>query len=303
MVSSIPDIHSALRRGLGLFALLLVATGTLVGASARLELDRLFMESGETVLLRIVVEDADPTAVPPLPPIPLAASKEYLGPERRSQTVNGVSSSQTSFRYRLQLQGTGEIQIPPVAVIVNGGRLETAPVSGYVLPPQERTNSVSLHLYTARDTCYVGETIAYELQLQAGINLREAAPPKMSFDGFVIGRASPNLQSQIVRDGAVIGIVTTRQAATPTKEGDLLLGPVSQEIVAEVGRRRPTSLLDQFFGGGAELQRAVVEAPARPIRVLPLPTAGRPTDFTGALGRFTVQALSLIHISEPTRLM
>jgi hypothetical protein len=267
-----------------------LAAFQLAAASARLELDRLFMESGETVPLKIIVEDAQPTAVPQIPAIPLVAGREYLGPEQRSQIINGVSSYQVVFKFRIQVRGTGELLIPSVVVPSNSGNLQTVPVRAHVLAAEEHTNGVSLHLYTARDTCYVGETIPYELQLQATMNLREASPPKMSFDGFVIGRSTPNLQSQIIRDGRVVGIMTTRQTATPTKEGDLLLGPASQEVVAEVGRRRPQSLLDDFFGGGAELQRGSIEAPARTIRVLPLPADGRPADYSGAIGRFTVEA-------------
>ncbi|MFM8877879.1 MAG: hypothetical protein ACKOKG_01895, partial [Verrucomicrobiota bacterium] len=81
-----------------------------------------------------------------------------------------------------------------------------------------------------------------------------------------------------------------RHTATPTKEGLLSLGPATQEYVIEVNRgRRPRSLLDDFFGGGAELERGTVEAPARRIRVKPLPVEGRPPGFSGAIGRFSVK--------------
>ena len=268
----------------------LAAVVSALGASARLELDREFFETGDLIPLRIVVEDTQPTAVPPIPTSGILVSVEYSRHETRQQILNGVSSSQVILYYRGSLRGVGTLEIPPVAVNTAAGVLRTAPATLRVVSPEERTNAVSLHLFTSRDTCYLGEVLVSELQLHSRLNLSEATPPKMSFDGFVIGRTGPGQQSQVTRDGVVYGISATRQAVIPTKEGLLTLGPVSQEVVAEVGRRRPRSLLDDFFGGGAELQRIQVEAPGRKVQVLPLPTAGRPADFTGAIGRFRVQA-------------
>lgn len=271
-------------------ALLLSLVSTGWGATARLELDREFFESGDNIPLRIVVEDTQPTAVPAIPTSGILVAVEFSRREFRQQVVNGSASSQVILSYRGSLRGVGVLEIPSLPVSTGAGVLRTAPVRLRVVSPEERTNSVSLHLFSSRDTCYLGEVFSCELQLHSSLNLSEATPPKMSFDGFVIGRTAPGLQSQVFRDGTVYGVSATRQAVMPTKEGILTLGPVSQEVVAEVGRRRPRSLLDDFFGGGAELQRIQVQAPGRTLRVLPLPASGRPADFSGAIGRFQVEA-------------
>ena len=113
----------------------------------------------------------------------------------------------------------------------------------------------------------------------------------MSFDGFVTGQEVPPSNTQTVRDGQAYIVLSYRQTATPTKEGLLSLGPATQEYVLEVNRgRRPRSLIDDFFGGGAELEKGIAEAPARQIRVKPLPVEGRPAGFSGAIGRFSVRA-------------
>jgi hypothetical protein len=136
----------------------------------------------------------------------------------------------------------------------------------------------------------VGETLPYDLQLYSSVNLNQIAPPKMSFDGFVTGQEVPPSNTQTVRDGQAFIVLSYRQTATPTKEGLLSLGPATQEYVLEVNRgRRPRSLIDDFFGGGAELEKGIAEAPARQIRVKPLPVEGRPAGFSGAIGRFSVR--------------
>jgi hypothetical protein len=262
----------------------------LAGATARLELDREFMEDGEVIPMRIVVEDAVPSAIPSIPNSQILVFTESLGQEQRQQILNGVSSFQVVIRYRGSLRGTGELRIPSISVPTSAGVLRTEPVSAQVLATEPRNDPVTLHLYTARDTCYLGETLACEIQIQSTLNLREATPHKMSFDGFVVGRTGPGISSQVIRDGVLVGVSASRQAVIPTKEGDLVLGPVSMEVVAEVGRRRARSLIDDFFGGGAELKRFALEAPGRRLKVLPLPTAGRPADFGGAVGRFQIEA-------------
>jgi hypothetical protein len=128
------------------------------------------------------------------------------------------------------------------------------------------------------------------LQLYSSVNLNQIAPPKMSFDGFVTGQEMPPSNTQTVRDGQAFIVLSYRHTATPIKEGVLSLGPATQEYVLEVNRgRRSRSLLDDFFGGGAELEKGMAEAPARKIRVKPLPSEGRPAGFSGAIGRFSVK--------------
>lgn len=264
----------------------------LVAASATASFDRSIVESGETVRFNITLEGEHPTEVPRLPSLPLVQAIQYLGPRQMTQIINGVSSFQVVFQFQLQTRGEGELTMPAVSVATRGGAFQTRPVSCRVIPAEAKKDRVSLKIVTPRDECYVGETLPYDLQLYSSVNLNQIAPPKMSFDGFVTGQEVPPSNTQTVRDGQAYIVLSYRQTATPTKEGILSLGPATQEYVLEVNRgRRPRSLLDDFFGGGAELERGTVEAPARRIRVKPLPTQGRPAGFSGAIGRFSVKTV------------
>ncbi len=262
----------------------------LSAASATASFDRNLAESGETLRLQVTLEGEQPTEVPRLPSLPLVQSIQYLGPRQMTQIINGVSSFQVVFQFQLQTRGEGELTLPPLTVNTRGGAVQTPQISCRIVPKEPKKDKVSLKIVTPRDECYVGETFAYDLQLYSAVNLNQIAPPKMSFDGFVTGQEMPPSNTQTVRDGQAYIVLSYRQTATPTKEGLLSLGPASQEYVIEVNRgRRPRSLLDDFFGGGAELERGAVEAPPRRIRVKPLPAQGRPTGFSGAIGRFSVK--------------
>ena len=271
--------------GAGLLILLRV-----VAASATASFDRGIAESGETVRFNVTLEGEQPTEVPRLPNLPLVQAIQYLGPRQMTQIVNGVSSFQVVFQFQLQTRGEGELTMPALTVTTRGGAFQTPSVSCRITPKEPKSQGVSLKLVTPRDECFVGETLPYDLQLYSSVNLNQIAPPKMSFDGFVTGQEVPPSNTQTVRDGQAYIVLSYRQTATPTKEGLLSLGPATQEYVLEVNRgRRPRSLLDDFFGGGAELERGTAQAPARQIRVKPLPVEGRPAGFSGAIGRFSVR--------------
>ena len=272
--------------GVGLLIVLRVAA-----ASVTASFDRGIVESGETVRFNVTLEGEQPTEVPKLPSLPLVQAIQYLGPRQMTQIINGVSSFQVVFQFQLQTRGQGELTMPSLAVTTRGGAFQTPSVSCRITPKEAKGERVSLKLVTPRDECYVGETLPYDLQLYSSVNLNQIAPPKMSFDGFVTGQEVPPSNTQTVRDGQAYIVLSYRQTATPTKEGLLSLGPATQEYVLEVNRgRRPRSLIDDFFGGGAELEKGIAEAPARQIRVKPLPVEGRPAGFSGAIGRFSVRA-------------
>lgn len=251
--------------GASLLILLRVAA-----ASATASFDRGIAESGETVRFNVTLEGEQPTEVPRLPNLSLVQTIQYLGPRQMTQIVNGVSSFQVVFQFQLQTRGEGELTMPALTVTTRGGALQTTAVSCRITPKEPKVQGVSLKLVTPRDECFVGETLPYDLQLYSSVNLNQIAPPKMSFDGFVTGQEVPPSNTQTVRDGQAFIVLSYRQTATPTKEGLLSLGPATQEYVLEVNRaRRPRSLIDDFFGGGAELERGTAEAPARQIRVKP----------------------------------
>ncbi len=259
-------------------------------ASVTASFDRGIVESGETVRFNVTLEGEQPTEVPKLPSLPLVQAIQYLGPRQMPQIINGVSSFQVVFQFQLQTRGQGELTMPSLAVTTRGGAFQTPSVSCRITPKEPKGQGVSLKLVTPRDECYVGETLPYDLQLYSSVNLNQIAPPKMSFDGFVTGQEVPPSNTQTVRDGQAYIVLSYRQTATPTKEGLLSLGPATQEYVLEVNRgRRPRSLINDFFGGGAELEKGIAEAPARQIRVKPLPVEGRPAGFSGAIGRFSVR--------------
>jgi hypothetical protein len=77
--------------------------------------------------------------------------------------------------------------------------------------------------------------------------------------------------------------------ATPTKGGDLQIGPASMDLAVVVPSQNRARGFDFFFGGGSA-QKVTAEAPAKTLHILQPPMEGRPVDYAGAVGRFTAKA-------------
>ncbi|MEZ6188201.1 MAG: hypothetical protein R3F62_24730 [Planctomycetota bacterium] len=93
-------------------------------------------------------------------------------------------------------------------------------------------------------------------------------------------------QGRALEDGAAYYALRFAFELTPRAEGTIDLGARATVAVERPARSR-------FDRGGAEERTA--EAPDVRYRVEPLPTAGRPPGFSGAIGRYTIEA------SCPTR--
>jgi hypothetical protein len=74
-----------------------------------------------------------------------------------------------------------------------------------------------------------------------------------------------------------------------------LEGKIEVTAIVPGARRRLGGVLDDpffesFFGGGGQQKKIPLSSEPQKVRVLPLPDAGRPADFSGAIGKFTISA-------------
>lgn len=95
-----------------------------------------------------------------------------------------------------------------------------------------------------------------------------------------------------VRDGRTYTVVTLARRFLPAQAGDLTLTLAPDAGVARLRFAHTTRFEDDFVQGRVGVDRHEVTVESRPLtlRILPLPEAGRPADFSGAVGQFTVRA-------------
>lgn len=243
---------------------------------------------------------------------------DFVGPSRASriEVINGrmKSSVDTTYVYQVVAQKEGGFTIPAVSLQVNGKPYSTQPIALKVQKGGGRKGVEEIsfaEIEVGKKNIYVGEVVPVEvrLYLRAGIPAEISNAIEITGDGFTVQKAPEPSQQSELRDGTEYKVITYRTVMTPSKAGKLTVGPVEIPFVAQVprpGQRRRGSFggqvfdMDDFFGGLSgfgERRRFDAKAPAVEIEVKPLPAEGRPKNFSGAVGHFSLQGEG-----TPTRL-
>jgi hypothetical protein len=156
---------------------------------------------------------------------------------------------------------------------------------------------------------YVGETVPVDIQVgvRAGLAASINGLPTLNGDAFMLNKLSSKPeQTQEMIDGQPYSVMTWHSALAVVKPGEFSLSvetPLTVRMRAAPRRRMPVpngmfndpmfgdafndSFFQDFFGGTTE-KEITVASQAEALKVLPLPTEGRPAGFGGAVGNFEV---------------
>jgi hypothetical protein len=179
--------------------------------------------------------------------------------------------------------------------------------AGETRPTQDGSAFVRLRL--PRRELYVGETIPVDIQvgLRPGLEASLEGLPTLNGDAFTLNKLTPQPeQTQEVVAGKPYTVLTWHSALAAVKPGDFSLTvetplTVRMRTVPQRRARMPRgasddslfedvfndSFFQSFFGGTTEKQITLASEPDG-IKVLALPTGGRPAGFAGAVGKFEV---------------
>jgi tetratricopeptide (TPR) repeat protein len=291
MDSQTPGTDAPRRRGRidrgALLLATLMATAFVAYAAPRFDasLDRDTISLGETATLSLSFLDCSPQAQPRLPPIP---GLEYGGGGSSQQYSFGSGRSTQSTTYTFELRPTrqGDFTIPALTGQTDQGRLTSRPlrlrvVRGNVPQVAGVPETAFVRLVPGTNTVYIGETIPLDLQCYCQDNVGNIQLPQFAAEGFIIGNI-PNKPGQShVRVGNIMyTLFNFRVPLTATRTGTLALGPATWSLTVYSGQRT-------IFGWtGAHQGSFTSDAPE--INSLPIPTAGAPADFHGAIGDFSL---------------
>jgi hypothetical protein len=214
--------------------------------------------------------------------------------------INGRSSFNKSYSYFLLPTQKGTLTIKQAAVEINGQIYKTNPIKINVTAavqqprdpndePQVSAND-AIHLVAeiSKGNPYVNEpiTVVYKLYFSYNIgitNWRELNKPK--YNDF--WSQNIDIKQLVAEEGKYNGekyrcVVLRKTVLYPQKSGRLEIEPLSLDIDVQV----PTNRRD-FFGRVQMVDdNKRVSAGSKTITVKPLPEAGKPIDFSGAVGKF-----------------
>ena len=216
--------------------------------------------------------------------------------------INGRSSFEKIYSYFLLPLQKGNLVIKQAVIEFNGQLYKTAPIRVTVTNPVQQQadpndpnapqisadNNIYLVADISKTNPYINEpiTVVYKLYFSYNIgitNWRELDKPK--YNDF--WSQNIDIKQLVAEEGMFKGqryrFVTLRKTVLyPQKSGRLKIEPLALDIDVQL----PTNRRDMFGRVMITEGNKRVSAGTKTITVKPLPEAGKPVGFTGAVGNF-----------------
>jgi hypothetical protein len=271
-------------------------------ASFTASLDRDTITFGESASLSLTFEGGSSQNQPELPNVP-GLQITYVGPSSQFSFINGQTSSTVTHHFTVTPRTTGTFTIPALTVEVNGQRLTSQPLTLTVLkadtPTAAAINSgnqiVFMKLSLPEKEIYAGQMLVAQLQIcvrddvQNFGNFQFTGQPA---DGFSVGKMSQGQQQRAQIGNHLYTVIPLSFALTAVKSGTLSLGPFTASatyVVPSANQAGGDPFFRQFFNQGEQRQISLA-TDTLTVESHPLPVAGRPANFGGAIGDFTLTA-------------
>ncbi|WP_281323058.1 BatD family protein [Flavobacterium aestivum] len=218
--------------------------------------------------------------------------------------INGRSTFEKSYSYFLLPNQKGTLVIKQAAIEYNGQIYKTSPIRINVTAateqprdPNDSQVSADDNLYLVADISntnpYINQpiTVVYKLYFSYNIGITkwdELGKPK--YNNF--WSQNIDIKQLVAEEGMFKGeryryVVLRKTVLYPQKSGKLVIEPLSLDIDVQL----PTNRRDMFGRVIITEGNKRVSAGAKTINVKPLPEAGKPADFSGAVGRFDFKAI------------
>ncbi|HQE35085.1 MAG TPA: BatD family protein [Flavobacterium alvei] len=219
--------------------------------------------------------------------------------------VNGRSSFEKIYSYYLLPMQKGTLIIKQATIEYNGQIYKTSPVKINVTnavqeardpndpTPISADNNLYLVAEVSKANPYVNEpiTVVYKLYVSYDIgvsNWRELDKPK--YNDF--WSQNIDVKQLVVEQGMFKGekyqyMVLRKTVLYPQKSGKLVIEPLSLDIDVQL----PTNRRDMFGRVLLTNGNKRVSTGTKTINVKALPEAGKPADFSGAVGKFDFRVI------------
>ncbi|MFW8601171.1 BatD family protein [Desulfobacterota bacterium M19] len=323
-----------------LTAFLALWAGAVLAAdiSVNAVVDQQHVSVGEGIMLQIQVDGNDSPGAPDLSAL-TDFKVESLGGQQNSSSsisfINGqlskVSHEGYVFNYRLTPRKAGQLIIPALKLHIAGRDYFTTPIDILAMPPHE-LRDFKLRLRLEKNTCYVGEPVRLTVSWYIGrdvkgfnFNLPFLRNDKLRVrvDSAASGPANKAGIINLTLDGGLevaarkgtgrlqghdFTTLTFSLVLVPRQAGTIKLAQatVSAKTLAPQARSRSFSPFfnDNFFGQSL-YQSVVVPSNTLELIVKPLPAEGRPADFNGLVGNYSLLVMAVprkVRVGDPITL-
>ena len=299
-----------------ILTLLLFAAGQLFAQEAKFvaQVTKTTVATGEQFELTFSVNGDAGSFTPP----DLNDFQLLSGPNTSNsmEFVNGKATSSSSVSYILTPVRVGTFTIGPATAVINGKKMTTNPIKmtvvkgrpvqqqsrsmggggGDVQAPRNADLSKSLFLRAdiSRNNVYQGQPIILSYRVYTRVDILQSQVTKLpDLTGFwnedvkATGPASFRIESY---KGQRYNVADVKQIILfPDHAGNITIDPFEMNFVARV-QASPRDFMDQFFGGNVQDINYSAKSLPVVVHVKPLPEAGKPAGYSGAVGQFSVEA-------------
>jgi len=301
------------------FSLLPQASPAAVRVYAKVESETAIYP-GDTLIYSVVVEGGGkPSKIDISPLAPFNPRK--ADSVSATQIVNGRTTISYAENFALTAGPAGTMRLPGVTVVADRQTYTTNPVEVTVSQPGT-TDRMVLEFSVSEAQCYVGQPLLMTIRwiITARVQQPSFDVPVFKSDDFHIedvqepGNTLPREQTtihgvpitvtesrQLIR-GVEGAILSFHKVLIPTRAGRITLDPITVAANLAVGRERTGSFFDPYR---FRFERASVQSKPVELNVRPLPEAGKPPQFYGLVGPYTISASAAptqVNVGDPITL-
>ncbi len=246
-------------------------------------------------------------AEPPQPGAVDGLQIDFTGRSMQMRMENFRTSSSLIFTYNVLPLRAGEFVIPEMDVVVDGRTYTTEPLQLTVdagsTPSRpdaaDQSDLLFAELIVPKTEVYVGEVVPYEIHvyIAEGVAFELEGAPRFIEEGFTSRKVPGSRQQTATRNGRQYNVVVFQSAVTPIKTGELQLGPGEIRASVQVREQRRSSSPFDIFGQDIfnnfnmmRVQEVTIPTDSVLLDVKPLPEKNKPSDFSGAVGKFELAA-------------
>ncbi|MBY0311939.1 MAG: BatD family protein [Phycisphaerales bacterium] len=275
----------------------------------------------EAYALQVIVRGSPSVKQPEMPDVPWA-NIDYRGVNSSSGVnliINGRRHSSVGVvqhTYSISPKQTGTFIISPISVDVGGRVLKTEPltitVHDILMAPD-----FPLAVTVPEKSVYVGQPLPVLLEWRLGRNVI-APSASLPFNGarhdeYVDSRfasSTPRTQAEMLLNGertiAIFksGTFSFERIIVPREPGEITIGPARVDFGAAAGQRAP-SLRESPVADRTVYERVYSRAEPIRITVIDLPNEGRPANFSGLVGTYSIIAqadVQSVSVGDPINL-
>ncbi|PCJ83021.1 MAG: hypothetical protein COA57_12270 [Flavobacteriales bacterium] len=240
------------------------------------------------------------------------------GPNQSSsmQWVNGKMSSSISYSYVLMAIKEGKFTIGSANIKAKGKTYKSDPIEikvikGKSVPKQQSRqqtqpkkqqsqsagNDISrnlfIKLFVDKNKLYQGEQLIATYKIYTRMNIVNNDVAQLpNFNGFwtedieLPSRATVETE---LYNGVAYNVATLKKSVLfPQRSGTLEVDPMALNVTVRIqDQSRSRNIFDQVFGRYKDVKYNIKSNTSK-IKVMPLPSSGKPANFNGAVGNFSL---------------